>query len=532
MWEGASHYDGFLNAIQNLTLDTGANNPGAIGVVFMGHNVSGMRDVRIKTSDASYRGVRGLDLTGSWPGPAFFKNLEIVGFSDGVATNQGQYSATFENLTLKFQNRAGMSIAKNAVTIRNLTSQNARTAIRVEDGEAHLVLIGATLSGGATSVAGGAIFNKGRILLRGVSRSGYTMLVDNDGNGYADVSATGTGSLANGEYLSNAVQQLFPSTQRTLQLPVEETPEVAWDEPNNWQKITPVSGDDTATIQAAFDFAANNAKTTVCFASGTYEISNTIRIWGSVRRVIGLYATIAPTSALRNSATFKPAFRLEQSAPVLLIEQLQTQQIFDANNVPGAGFVWFHHNTSNTVAFRQIYAPPFAKFYTHTPTGKVFFEDVAMLGAHSGPNATLTSAPLCELKAGHKAWARQFNPESDNEMVRNAGGTFWCLGLKTEGWGTAINTNNGGKTELLGGFITPRPDGIAVPAGVGPLFVVNGAQATFSFTAHGQKYPIYIRETRGTETRNTTTNWRNITLFSAWGTGTTTATQTVSGVSF
>jgi hypothetical protein len=96
-------------------------------------------------------------------------------------------------------------------------------------------------------------------------------------------------------------------------------------------------------------------------------------------------------------------------------------------------------------------------------------------------------------------FARQINPEGNTTKITNKGGSLWILGLKTEGIGTNIDTEQGGSTELVGGLIYPvwkiPPDRAA--------FVVSDSRASLIYAvsnykpaAEGSNFAIQIEETQ------------------------------------
>ena len=49
-------------------------------------------------------------------------------------------------------------------------------------------------------------------------------------------------------------------------------------------------------------------------------------------------------------------------------------------------------------------------------------------------------------------WARQLNIENEGTHLTNDASDVWILGYKTERGGTLLQTQNGGRSEVLGGF--------------------------------------------------------------------------------
>lgn len=286
LFEGGSTGQAFHNEIFNMTFDVGSGNPGAIGVQWMNCNQGSMYDVVIKSSDPEGKGAVGLDFTRHWPGPGYFKNILIEGFDHGInTTNNMEYSLVFEHITVKNQRIAGWYNTDQIVTVRDFKSFNKVPAIMASRSVGMISLIDSTLSGGALEKS--AIVNNGnRIFVRNTTMDGYGLFIDNQEAGLEDV--TGTEIK---EYVSHGVKSVFQSPGRSLGLPIEETPEVPLGDPNDWVAVDGSQDDDTAAIQAAIDKANREGKSTVYFPylpQGGYKLSDTINIYGSVRRITGM----------------------------------------------------------------------------------------------------------------------------------------------------------------------------------------------------------------------------------------------------
>jgi hypothetical protein len=94
-------------------------------------------------------------------------------------------------------------------------------------------------------------------------------------------------------------------------------------------------------------------------------------------------------------------------------------------------------------------------------------------------------------------FARQINPESNATKITNKGGKLWILGLKTEGVGTNIETEDDGSTEVLGGLIYP----VWKTSSDVASFVVQDSRASFIYAvsnykpaAAGSNFAIQIKE--------------------------------------
>ena len=487
MFEGRATGQAFHNSIHDMTFDVGRGNPGAVGVQWMNNNTGCMRNVTIRTSDPEGLGAVGLDLTRTEPGPGLIKNVLIEGFDYGIDALPGPFSMTFENVTLRGQRLAGIRNKWHTLTLRRLESINKVPAIVTTARGSMITLLESSLTGGEAEAA---IVNQGMLLLRDVKHSGYKKLVKNDG--VPDIEGE-----AVEEYVSHRpanAHSAFPSPCRTLRLPIEETPEAPWDPPEQWLVVDPAAlaanDDDTAVLQAAFDAAAKEGKTTVCIPGalkeGQIRFGASVRVHGPVRRIIGMDTTLKVTEAFRTSS--KPMFRIQDlTSDVLVIERFTVVEWAKGNK-----FTWVEHATPKTLVMRDIgsMSRDALPYVAAANAGKLFVEN--------------SCSALWHIRKGQKVWMRQINPETNGIGITNEGGDLWILSLKTENGGaTVIRTTAGGRTELLGGLnysswppIRPKQ----------PMFVVENAAASFSIGGMSfvkdRGFETVLRETRGGETRD------------------------------
>ena len=98
-----------------------------------------------------------------------------------------------------------------------------------------------------------------------------------------------------------------------------------------------------------------------------------------------------------------------------------------------------------------------------------------------------------------KVWARQLNVENEGTHVVNDHSDLWILGYKTERGGTLLETREGGRSEILGGFSYTTTAGK-----LAPMFVNDNA-SVFTFFSEvcfsGDPFATLIQETRGKTTQ-------------------------------
>jgi hypothetical protein len=470
--KGKTHFaQNFFNYVRDLTIEVGAGNPGAGAIQFHTNNGGGMFNVRLRGKS----GAVGLAQT-EGPGPGLIQDVLVEGFDVGSLMSGDLHSMTFERLTLEGQKECGFRNRGNTAILRGLKSRNACTAVANEGRGSFMSLVEGDFTGGS---GGPAIVNTGDAVLfaRDVRTSGYRSALE------------GVPGPAVDEFTSHEAAALFPGPRKSLRLPVEDPPDVPADPPSEWASVASfgASGDDaqddTAAIQKAFD----SGKSTVFFPEGAaYRITDTIRVRGKVRRVLGVPSGLKPmgfprdgfdpkTNAVtRAPGEKKPVFRIENGESSVVI----FERLFENYGECG---IMIEHASKRTLLVRSFMG---ASYRNTVPGGKVFIDDVC-------------AAPF--LFDRQKVWMRQVNTESyvDNPHILNQGGDLWILGIKTEKDRTILGTVGGGRTELLGGYLYKNRERI----GPAPAFTSVDSSVSLVYKAIGVPYAVHVEETRGGEKR-------------------------------
>ncbi|MGO9577403.1 MAG: glycosyl hydrolase family 28-related protein [Terriglobales bacterium] len=465
----------FDNYIFDMTIDVGRGNPGAVALSFMGNNYCGLRNVTLQSSDPARAGAIGLAMLLYAAGPCLMKNIVVNGFDYGIRTANNEYSVTFEDVTLLNQKLYGIYNASNVLSIRHLFSTNRVPAIRNDNSAGLITLIAGMLRGGTSGSA--AIQNQGTLYARDIISSGYGSVLQ------AEPSTSIT------EYDSGPANNLFGGKASSLHLPAEETPLFEDSNLSHWKSVMaygadPTGGrDSSVAIQAAIDSGA----TTVYFPTGVYALYRTITIRGKVRMLEGFDSSLNPSGALFSRPTNPaPLLKIDAGSADVTLDHFRIGAFYP-RPVPGVIFV--QQDSARPLILRDsiIGSYPTTVAYQNTSrgTGALFVEDV--------------SATPWQILFPQAVFARQINPEGNATKIINKGGKLWILGLKTEGTGTNIETDQGGATEVLGGLIYPvwrvSPD---IPG-----FVVNDSRASLTYavsnykqSAAGTNFAVQVQETQ------------------------------------
>jgi len=457
------------NTFENLTIDVGRGNPGAIGLLFFANNTGAVRHVTIRSSDPEYAGKSGLAVTTFNSSCALIKHVTVDGFDCGIEISQHRLYTVLEHITLRNQRVTGFHLKDHNVAVRRLSSHNTVSAVRIEGTKATMALLDSQFSGGNSATP--AIDMRGGFL--------FARNIDTDGYGLALKQPSGKVAVEPriDEYISHRYPVLFPDqVQESLNLPIEETPDIPWEQDmSQWVGVNEFGArgdglnDDTLAIQQTMDAG----KAVVYFHPGTYLINGTVIIPAHVQRVNFMYSDLVAGEDLQNKQG-QGTFRVSgESEKPLIIEDLFAFELYF-----GAHYL-IDHACRRTVVLSDLHTQVGAMYKNSVSGGKVFIENVC---------TTDQFEPYrnCFSFTGQQVWARQLNPERANPEVLNQGSKLWVLGFKTEKSGTAFYTTRGGYTEVLGGIFN-----ISRSADSHPMIVNDDSNVSiFASTTDHRNIPI------------------------------------------
>ena len=446
----------------NLTINTGNGNAGAVGLDYISSNYGAIKDVKITSPDGS--GYTGIEMERQWPGPSLIKNVTINNFQYGIRIGTCEYSMTFENVMLNNQSVTGIFNSCNTLAIRRLRSNNTVPAIQ---NAGRVILVDSQLSGGNNSNSAIMTTNGGQLFVRNVDSSGYASVINNN-------NTVVPGTIV-AEYRNNPDYSLFPNDGRSLNLPIEETPEYINNNPSDWTNVLTYGARPTNPLYGTFDAtpgvqaALNSGKKVVYLGqigdNGTrYCIYGNVVIPPTVEKIIGLSSSgfqfFNNSKFIVNSASTAPLF----------IERLDGIELLN--------------NSARTIVAKH--AGLNYQNTTANTNGKVFLEDTGVPFRPAYPV---------------KLWARQYNPEvqpEDDRDIDNPGGQYWILGLKTEGRANIARTTANGATEILGGLVYPASSFSGTTQQAFTVQVASMSLAGITMTSYVSNgwYGIAVQETQ------------------------------------
>ena len=470
------------NYVFDLSIDSGNNNPAALGLDFHCNNHGAVENVAITSGDGS--GHVGLDFKRGWPGPCLIKNVSIDGFDVGIDAAHREYSLVFSGVELRNQREVAIRNRGNTLSMENVVSENSVPAIE-SNGGGLVVLLNSRLSGGSESATAIASENAS-LYLRNVESDGYGVTYEDrrvPKDAAAETLATSSDKRVD-EYFTGPFDNSFEARKSgSLKLPIKQTPSMPRPPIADWVNVRDfeslvINGDWAPAIQAAID----SGKRLVYFpATANYRIDNDVVVRGNVETLFGGSPKVGVSNGWDGKKNTEdvnhgPAFRIASSVKQLQIEMMHVARLI--------------HDTPATLVFRHGRAD---EIDASAGCGNIFAEDTEgkwRVGKHQ------------------RVWGRQLNPETKGipEIV-NDGGQFWVLGLKTEYLSTKIVNRNSASTELLGGLMYPVHPVVDESL---PMFVNEEANISLihSVSVYKKNHKIYIRDTqRGDTVENANWHW-------------------------
>ncbi len=406
--------DAYENFVENLTIDVGAGNPGAIGIDYLANNIGAIRDVRVTAPPGS--GAIGISMQRKWPGPALLQRVHVQGFDTGIAVANTEYGVTLDHVRLGGQRRIGLANDGNAVAAADLTIDASATAIANRAPGGLITLTKAVLrrSGeGAT-----ALSNRGTVVAHGVALEGFAP-------------PDGAGAPLAGVWQGEQWQAEHAQADLTLEdAPSRGGPDLALGECHPLrQTVRPTRRHNRGVAHRAGNGCRDDL-------SAVWPLHH--RRW---------YRDPADTAPLRRhecidhgpsgaAAQLRARHRHvphRPAGPPLVIERLA----FDMTDLGDQLAV--EVTARRDVTLRDIVTAGTSLLDRGADGGRVFIEDVCC-----GKLRTAGRSPV---------YARQLDTEGGDIRIVNDGSPLTILGLKTEGDCTVLDNRNGARSVILGGLL-------------------------------------------------------------------------------
>jgi hypothetical protein len=416
----------FGKVIRNFTVNTGKNNPAAIGVMFCTSNYGQMMDINIVSEDG--KGMCGLAMAGAESGPGQVSDVSIKGFATGIYSAT-EYSFAISHVTMEAIGKVAIyNLGKSAC--ENFSIKMGPTNSPAITNRGLLTMVGLNLEGKSSQPA---ILNsaKGIIYLRDVKTTGFAGAI---ANGQATV----------GEFAAGApVAGLFQDKKTSLKLPIKIAPRVPfekdmakWANPLDYGAKGDGVTDDTESVQKALN---DPKKTHVIFprsywnnktAVNQFKVTKTLVVPPNIERIIG-------TGGIIRADDYAVKLKVANGKSPLSIEMMRSLPTleFESNRTLIVNCSRFGLKLEDAEQRRNIDKFPVVL----KGTGDVFMNDV--------PTPLLVDNP------GQNVWLRHHNNESGAQQkageLHVKAGTAWVLGWKSENLRQRVIVDEGGKLEVI-----------------------------------------------------------------------------------
>jgi hypothetical protein len=411
----------YANYLQDLTIDVGAGNPGAVGVRWAACNSGAMQRVTIKAPANS--GLRGMTMeTGT--GPSMVQDVTIDGFAVGIWTDPSDApvnNLTFHSVTLKNQRTVAIQNNGRSLDFEGLTISGAPHAYEATNDRGVLIAVDVTLTGPGSGTAVDLADSFAH--LRNVTASGWGNLVS-EGATDRFVAKTQITEWSTADYRRGNTSVAWTETGpvASLNLAHPDAPRSSDYDLTHWVKANATSGnsadDDGPAIQAAID----SGKQVVYLPYGDYTIKTPVIVRGNVQAIDFMGSRVA-----------------------------------DANT----GKISVGNSTSSFVELRNASAT--VDFEQNGPDAMVL-RNVGAIGSSPGGVTTGLSATgdlyvdnasgrLVDISRPINAYLRQLNREGRGASV-SGGATAWIFGENLETHddkGDPYMTISGSTVEILAG---------------------------------------------------------------------------------
>ncbi len=464
--------DAYQNYVQGMTVDTGRNNPGAIGIDYLASNIGAIRSVHVISRDG--KGRIGISLTRKWIGPALLRDVSIKGFGIGIDVANTEYSIVLDGIHVVGSREFGIRNTSNSVSFSGVRI-SAASGVGIANLTAQALLVGrdAQIGGKTTS---------------SVANQGYMNLVDVFG-----LSAVHRrGATEEGDRLDGVFGPSGRIGNPAWTLPVKSAPDVPQYGIADWANVTRYGAiadphrDSTAAIQAAM----NSGRPVICFPNGIYRVTAPITVPRSVHRIEGSFSTVFLDFRAQRGRLAEFGQDMRQAGFVIGKREtsLFVNRIVIRNDI---------NTASNFARIAFLYSGKGALVLADDVVGEM----VAIKRMPSGGEVWAENLVGGKFSFQGRAgvWIRQLNTEGRGVRIRNRGAHLWVLGSKTEGNMTLLDNSDGAVSELFGGLVymvhfdghkvpyLRNTDGIVTAAFAEESFLPDAVYQTFLESDNGGK---------------------------------------------
>ena len=381
-----------MNTIEDITIDCGNENEGAIGVMYASSNCGRIENVTVKSNG----GFCGIDFDVESEGTV--RNVLISGFDYGIRTGRTS-PLVMEDIDLSKNNIAGFLTKYGNIVCRNIICKDI------------------------------PVFSFLKCDLGRYYCSGFTPTYIGDSSGI---------------YIYNETDEEI--------LKIKSSPEnFKFKNHDEWVCVEEFGAvaDGVTDCTVAIQQAMNSGKETIVFSAGRYRIERTIKIPATVKSIDFRYAAFVPGMSLVVGEIECMFDICENSDDPFFAEHISYDEA-----CPGF-YRTFRHSAKRTVVFKDIISLN-PLYYNTVGGSEVYFDNCFVGTTHYSQNAVLARDGYIPVFAsmipvevhGQKVYGKNLNIERADIELLNDNSEICIDGYKTEGPGILIKSINGGKTSL------------------------------------------------------------------------------------
>ncbi len=382
----------FMNYIEDITIDVGSGNPGAIGLKYLNSNIGRIKNVCLKANG----GYLGIDMGFVTQGT--FTDIKISGFDYGIDTTTTGMMY-LDNIDLSEVKIAGIH-THDGILICDKINSGKNPTVKFREGKGRYYFI-----------------NK-------------------------DVTLPGD-TFGNKVYFEEAKPYL-----RDMKIPEIEISESKddWAFVDDFGAVGDSKTDSTRAIQRAM----NSGKPYILFGHGQYLINSKIKIPKTVKLVDFLFSSLE-TGLRLVGGEFDSAFEVsEDSSDTLFIKNLFTFEQFRGN------IRFIKHAAKRDLVLSDIQLMTASMYFNTVSGSKVYIDNCFLTCGTYNRTAWIPGDGFEPVYShiipyefhGQTVYGRQVNPERADVALLNDGSDILLDGFRTEGSGIAFRGINGGRTEI------------------------------------------------------------------------------------
>jgi len=466
--------EAFNNSVENMTVDVGIGNPGAVGIDYLASNTGAIRHVTINAPSGS--GLVGVALTRKYIGPALLDHVTIHGFNVGLDVANLLYGITMNHILVQGA-EIGLRNKSNMVAANDLVIDSTGPSVLNLAPEGEIVLAQAELK----SVSSDTVRNEAGVIV------------------FHDSVATNTDKYGRGGKLNGYLmaQSWTPIDAKDFK-PIIDAPAVPEEPVEKWVSVakygavgiplTDVAGEapvKPVDSYKAFAAALASGASTIYIPHGTYYLSQNLVIPATVKRIVGMNSALSPFHENgyhlnREQGIVRVTSKDGHADPI----QIEHLSFYNKDGGPQWGL---EDDSNRPFLLREAFFTGMTMIHRSESAGPLFLSDTNS----GGRNVILGKAPF---------HAVQLNMERCDICVTTNGADVSILGIKSELDVTLIQAT-GGTTQIVGGlvFLVRKNENPEKPA----LHVIDG-KMTASFVEVSflpdTTYKYYMSVTRNGQT--------------------------------